>query len=192
MLNSDKIILMTKLALYEENKGKNDIKKSKYYKDDYIGLGLLNSGIIATLAYILVLACIVFINIEEVVASLPTYDFFQIGRVVLITYIIYMIAYLVIAYIVYRIKYSQTSSELKKYDDNLRLLYQLYKDEDKKAKMTSDEFNKVNGLDDGEEIEMSDDEHDMSDEERYLMDEEVETFDGDFDELDGDIDTLDE
>ena len=36
MLNEDKIKLMTKLALYEQGKGKESIKSNKYYKKDYI------------------------------------------------------------------------------------------------------------------------------------------------------------
>ncbi|MDF2593610.1 MAG: hypothetical protein K0S75_3076, partial [Clostridia bacterium] len=36
MLNTNKVRLMTKLALYETKEGKEDIRLSKYYKTDYV------------------------------------------------------------------------------------------------------------------------------------------------------------
>ena len=157
MLNSDRIILMTKLALYEEQKKNKSIIKSKYYKDDYIGLGLLNSGIVATLAYVLFIAVIVFVNIEEVVASLPTYDFMKLGRIILVSYIVYMIVYLVISYVIYKIKYSQISSELKEYDSNLKMLYQLYKEEGKRNVEESESIESERDfVEDYDEISMAD------------------------------------
>ena len=38
MLNNEKIILMTKLSLYEQKNQKKEIKTSKYFRDDYMSL----------------------------------------------------------------------------------------------------------------------------------------------------------
>lgn len=42
MLNNEKIILMTKLSLYEQ-KIKKEIKTSKYFRGDYMSLKMLKS-----------------------------------------------------------------------------------------------------------------------------------------------------
>ncbi len=129
MLNNDKIKLMTKLALYEEKNGKKTIPTSKYYKDDYMGLKMINSAIIATLAFLLTIACVVFVNIESLVYDITTLDFVYIGRLLLVLYIVFMLVYLIVSYVVYRIKYNTIKDEIKEYDNDLKELYSLYKKE---------------------------------------------------------------
>lgn len=133
MLSEKKIRLMTKLALFEEKNGKKAISSSKYYKSDYVGLNMINSFIVATLAYILIIGCIIFVNIEEFIASVASIDFLNVGRVIIISFILYMILYMAIAYIVYSVKYNNMAVDLKKYDGNLRELYQVYKEEENEA-----------------------------------------------------------
>ena len=133
MLNNDKIRLMTKLALYEQKEGKKSLKVSKYYRSDYVSLGLINSAIVATLAYMMVLACIIFVNIENIFEVITVVDMFELGRIVIISYITYMLVYLVISYIVYRIKYDTKKVEIEKYDNNLKELFKIYKSEDNLA-----------------------------------------------------------
>lgn len=130
MLNNDKIRLMTKLALYEQKEGKKHIAGGKYYRSDYVSLAMINSAIIATLAYILILGSIVLINIETILSIITTFDMLELGRIVVISYIIYMLIYLTITYIVSRLKYDNIKSELKNYDNNLKELYTIYKKEE--------------------------------------------------------------
>lgn len=129
MLNNDKIKLMTKLALYEQSNGKKSLPASKYYKDDYLGLKLINSAIVATLAFLLTLVCIVFVNIETLIYDITTIDLVNVGRIVTVCYIAFMVLYLTISYIVYKIKYNMIKDEVKEYDDTLKALYGIYKTE---------------------------------------------------------------
>ena len=41
MLDEKKIRLMTELAKYEKKHGKEDLRISRYYRSDYLGLALL-------------------------------------------------------------------------------------------------------------------------------------------------------
>ena len=75
MINQEKVALMTKLATYEDGEGKKSIPQSKYYREDYISLKMINTGIIVTLAYILVLAIIVFVNVEKMMTQIANMDF---------------------------------------------------------------------------------------------------------------------
>ena len=52
MLNNEKIILMTKLSLYEQKNQKKEISTGKYFKSDYMLLKMLSSFICATVGFI--------------------------------------------------------------------------------------------------------------------------------------------
>lgn len=138
MLNNDKIRLMTKLALYEQKEGKKDIAGGKYYRSDYVSLAMINSAIIATLAYILILGSIVLVNIETVLSVMTTFDMLELGRIVVVAYIIYMLIYLTITYIISRLRYDNIKSELKNYDNNLKELYTIYKKEEENTQSEID------------------------------------------------------
>ena len=138
MLNNDKIRLMTKLALYEQKEGKKDIAGGKYYRSDYVSLAMINSAIIATLAYILILGSIVLVNIETVLSVMTSFDMLELGRIVVVAYIIYMLIYLTITYIISRLRYDNIKSELKSYDNNLKELYTIYKKEEENTQSEID------------------------------------------------------
>ncbi len=138
MLNNDKIRLMTKLALYEQKEGKKNIAGGKYYRSDYVSLAMINSAIIATLAYILILGSIVLVNIETVLSVMTAFDMLELGRIVVVAYIIYMLIYLTITYIIARLRYDNIKSELKSYDNNLKELYTIYKKEEENTQSEID------------------------------------------------------
>lgn len=138
MLNNDKIRLMTKLALYEQKEGKKNIAGGKYYRSDYVSLAMINSAIIATLAYILILGSIVLVNIETVLSVMTAFDMLELGRIVVVAYIIYMLIYLTITYIISRLRYDNIKSELKSYDNNLKELYTMYKKEEENTQSEID------------------------------------------------------
>ena len=138
MLNNDKIRLMTKLALYEQKEGKKNIAGGKYYRSDYVSLAMINSAIIATLAYILILGSIVLVNIETVLSVMTAFDMLELGRIVVVAYIIYMLIYLTITYIISRLRYDNIKSELNSYDNNLKELYTIYKKEEENTQSEID------------------------------------------------------
>lgn len=138
MLNNDKIRLMTKLALYEQKEGKKNIAGGKYYRSDYVSLAMINSAIIATLAYILILGSSVLVNIETVLSVMTAFDMLELGRMVVVAYIIYMLIYLTITYIISRLRYDNIKSELKSYDNNLKELYTIYKKEEENTQSEID------------------------------------------------------
>ena len=133
MINQEKVALMTKLATYEDGEGKKSIPQSKYYREDYISLKMINTGIIVTLAYILVLAIIVFVNVEKMMTQIANMDFVKLGQIVLTCYVIIFVAYMIIAYIVYSIKFKRVRSSLNEYNGNLKKLYALYKEDEKRG-----------------------------------------------------------
>ena len=60
MIDEQRIILMSKLASYEENEGRRNVAIGSYFRSDYIGWQVLKSIISATIAFVVVFAlCLV-------------------------------------------------------------------------------------------------------------------------------------
>ena len=58
MLNEERIILMTKMASYEEREGKKNVAIGKYFRGDYIAIQIIKSVFCATIAFVIVFAFI--------------------------------------------------------------------------------------------------------------------------------------
>ena len=129
MINQEKVALMTKLAAYEQGQGKENIPQSKYYREDYVSLKMINTAILVTVAYLMILAMVVFVNVEKMMTQIANMDFVKLGRAVLTYYVIIFVVYMVIAYIVYSIKFRRVRNSLNDYNGELKKLYVMYKDE---------------------------------------------------------------
>ena len=129
MINEEKVALMTKLAAYEQGDGKENIPQSKYYREDYVSLKMINTAILVTVAYLMVLAIVVFVNVEKMMTQIANMDFVKLGKTVLIWYVIVFVVYMGIAYIVYSIKFKKVRKSLNEYNGDLKKLYALYKEE---------------------------------------------------------------
>ena len=58
MINEEKIKIMTKLAMYEQGKGRKHLPVSRYYRSDYIGLALIKNFFLVTIGYCLIVAAV--------------------------------------------------------------------------------------------------------------------------------------
>ena len=125
---------MTKLAAYEEGQGKENIPQSKYYREDYISLKMINTAILVTVAYLMILAMIVFVNVEKMMTQIANMDFIKLGQIVLVWYVVIFVVYMGISYIVYSIKFKRVRNSLNEYNGNLKNLYGLYKEENQKKR----------------------------------------------------------
>ena len=84
MLNNEKIILMTKLSLYEQKNQKKEISTGKYFKSDYMLLKMLSSFICATVGYLLCLILWFMYKSDRVFASMTTTGSFTVFVVVIV------------------------------------------------------------------------------------------------------------
>ena len=130
MLNEKKIKLMTKLAIFEDSDGKQDIKLSKYYKTDFMRLNLLKTIISVTLGYILILAMVVIYKAEYLISKAVQLDYKGIGIKVLGIYVMILTCYVFASIFAYSIKYNSSRKKLSKYVHNLKLLRKFYNEEE--------------------------------------------------------------
>ena len=130
MLNIRKTRLMTRLAIYEEGAGRQDIKLSKYYKSDYVRLQILKTILSVTVGYVLVLALVALYKSEYLIAQAVTLDYRAIGMTVLVIYVVLLTVYIVGAIIGYSIKYDLSRGKLAKYFRMLKVMRRFYREEE--------------------------------------------------------------
>lgn len=132
MLNEERIILMTKMASYEENEGKKNVSIGSYFRGDFIGLQVIKSIINATIAFCLVVALVIFYDIGSFMQNIYKLDLLQFGKTVILAYLITVAVYAVISYLVYTYRYNKAKKSLKCYFNNLKELTTLYTEDSKR------------------------------------------------------------
>ena len=120
MVNEEKVRLMTKLAVFEENKGKKTLSIGDYYRSDFISKNLLSGFIAGTIAYFLLFAIWALHEGENLVQSLLELDFGHIIFLVIVFYGIFMVLYLTICYLVGDYRYRRSVKSLKAYKKALK------------------------------------------------------------------------
>lgn len=129
MLNERKVKLMTRLAIYEKNEGKQTIPLTNFFTDDFVSWNMIKTVVAITFAYFLGVAIWLIYNIEEILENIATLNYFEIIRYALLLYIILLAGYIVISYIAYRVKYYRAMKSLEKYEKGLKELAKIHMEE---------------------------------------------------------------
>lgn len=128
MINNDKVSLMTKLAIYE-SKNSEDIKLSKYYKGDYVRHNVLKTLISVTIAYICILALILFYNLEGIVENFFELNYTILGIEIFVTYFVLIVMFGLFSFMVYSDKINRSRKNLTKYHRGLTQLSRIYEED---------------------------------------------------------------
>lgn len=126
MLNEERVILMTRLASYEANEGKDNVATGSYFRSDYIRMQTIKSILSATITFFIALAMIVLMDFETFMGDIYQTDLFEYGKKVLFWYLGFVGVYGVISYIVYSVRYRRARKSLKIYFNNLKKLSAMY------------------------------------------------------------------
>jgi hypothetical protein len=125
---------MTQLALYEKKQGKQDFSVFRYRREDYIHFEKIKTVIAATAAFLIIGGFLAAWNIEVILSHFDTYNYKQIGAVILVAYIVFLIFYIRIVANQSRERYNTVRPRMRRYHRNLNQMTQFYKDEDKVRK----------------------------------------------------------
>ena len=131
MLNEERVVLMTKMAAFEEREGKKSLDIGSYFRSDYIGWQVLKSIISATIAFVVVFAMYIFYDFEVFMTEIYKMDLLGFAKNVLFFYLGTVGAYALISYVIYTVRYSRASKSLRAYYMNLHKLSAMYKNEKK-------------------------------------------------------------
>lgn len=126
MLNEERIILMTRLASYEQREGKKNVAIAGYFRGDYISKQVIGSLISATIAFGLCFALYIFYDFETFMQDIYKMDLLMFAKNVLTTFLISVAEYGIISYMVYSVRYSRVKESQKNYYNNLKKLAGMY------------------------------------------------------------------
>jgi hypothetical protein len=98
-MNEKRVILMTKLANYEQKHKRQLQEAGGYYRSDYIGIQLLKNFFRVTVIYLIGLIFWCCYHFEELMEKLNTMDLKGTVRGMLIVYLLLAAAWLLITYI---------------------------------------------------------------------------------------------
>lgn len=122
MINKEKVLRMTKMASYEAKGGKKDKAVAGFFKGDYIGMQLIISFIIITLAFLTAFGAFLCFNFEQVMADIYSMDLVAEGKKILIMYLAAALCYMAVSYVVYLIKYVKARKRLNLFMEYLNCL----------------------------------------------------------------------
>ncbi len=131
MISEQRVKLMTRLAAYEQKEGKKNEEIGSYFRGDYISLQILKSVICATLAFLLIVGLFVLYDSELFLSDIYKIDILDYVKKLILYYVGFVGSYVLIAYIVYAIRYRKAKKRLKVYFNNLKRLQILYQRERK-------------------------------------------------------------
>ncbi|GCA66104.1 hypothetical protein KGMB01110_05400 [Mediterraneibacter butyricigenes] len=86
MLNENRVKLMTRMAAYEEKKGKEDIPISSYYRKDYVGLNVLITILWTTIGYGLFLGLVLIGGMDNFLESLTITKMIILALIIVVGY----------------------------------------------------------------------------------------------------------
>ncbi len=127
MLNEERVILMTKMASYEEGEGKRNMSLGRYFRGDYISIQLLRAFFSSTIAYLLGFGLYVLYDFETLIADIYKMDLFVFAKNIIMWYAIFVVGYCVVTYAICAYRYAQAKRSLKLYYHNLKKLDSLYR-----------------------------------------------------------------
>ena len=127
MLNEERVILMTKMASYEEGEGKKSMALGRYFRGDYISLQLLRAFFCSTIAFLLGFALYILYSFETLIADIYKMDLFVFAQNIVMWYAIFVAGYCVLTYAVCTYRYAKAKKSLKCYYHNLKKLDSMYR-----------------------------------------------------------------
>lgn len=126
MLNRERIRLMTQMAAYEDNEGKQDLATNGYFRGDYISFQLLKSAIYATASFVMAVAMYVLYDLENFLEDFYKMDIMEFVHGILSKYVLVLAIYMVISYFVYAYRYGRARRSIKRYRTMLKQLSMMY------------------------------------------------------------------
>ncbi|MBC7958938.1 MAG: hypothetical protein H7X94_03640 [Vallitaleaceae bacterium] len=122
MLDHEKVKLMTRLAIYEKNVGKDDLKKMDFFKPDYISFNNFKMQFSVTVALIFIFGIEFSKIVIDNIVDITDYNFVALGVKYLTIWVGLMVVYTIISTISIRLEYSKSKRRIDEYEKMLKNL----------------------------------------------------------------------
>ncbi len=133
MIDPKKVRLMTKLAIYEEGPGRNDLKINCYSKRSYVNFKQLESIIAVTFAYILGILLYCFGIYTDIISRGLNFPYQKYILHAAILYILIIIIDFICTRRYYSRVYEKMKKDIKQYNHNLYCLQKYIQKQEKEA-----------------------------------------------------------
>ena len=133
MLDVKRIRLMARMAQYEKNDIRKDMKISTYYKKDYVSLNTLITILWMTVGYGILAALLAVCFMDELMENLTITKVTYLGVGVGGGYIALLIIYIICANVFYRGRHNRAKQRVRKYYSDLSRLGKMEVKEKKKV-----------------------------------------------------------
>ncbi len=130
MVNEERIKLMTRMAAYEKEKHKKNIKIVSFFKKDYISMQVLKSIVYTTIAFGIILGLYVLYDFEVFMKEIYQMDLFEFAKSVIIVYLIFLGIVLVVTHVAALYQYNRAWESTRVYYMNLKKLSGIYGEEE--------------------------------------------------------------
>ncbi|TCT14667.1 hypothetical protein EDC18_105149 [Natranaerovirga pectinivora] len=115
MLSEEKIKIMTKLAIYEKNIGKEDFRINDYFKHDYILINNMKTRIGITIALMMLFGGHAVLELFVFVEERTNIDFIKLGITYGVLYLVLILVYSVLSTRIYSQRYKEAQARLSGY-----------------------------------------------------------------------------
>ena len=129
MINEEKVRLMTKCAIYEDGKGKEEIPLAGYFKTDYIRCHVLKTMIAVFFAFLVMFLVYIGSNLDSIIEMLNHLNYQSFVFVAIMILLGLMAFYFIVARIVYSLRFEAARERMNGYYHNLKELQKLYEKE---------------------------------------------------------------
>ncbi len=122
MVREQNVKLMSKIAIYEKNKGRQEIPMNSYYKGDYVRIYSLKAVVHATIAFVLIAAIVIMYKLDYILTNILKVDYKQLAMYLLIIYVCFISVYWLASRIVYARRYEKARPNIIIYNHDLKKL----------------------------------------------------------------------
>ena len=126
MLDIEKIKLMTELAFYEQNEGKEDLKINEYYRKDYTGYHVICSIFWVTIGYAAIVGLVLMAGLDVVLDNMSKSMLMKMILVIMAIYFVVVIIYTLLTHYIYSRKHREARDRLTGFNHNLIKLLKMY------------------------------------------------------------------
>ena len=131
MVNEERLRPMVKMAMFDKNEGKHCKPMIEYARQDYVAMEMLKSFVTGTIAFMLMFGIWAVRDIDRAMGMLNAAYLKDFIVDVGLKYLVLLLAYLIVTYVVYQIRYTQGRKKVKKYYNSLKAVNKMYEREEK-------------------------------------------------------------
>ncbi|MBR1875781.1 MAG: hypothetical protein IJ805_01585 [Lachnospiraceae bacterium] len=121
-MQGDRVKLMTRMASFEANEGRQAIRICNYFRSDYVILNVVRSIVSSTIAFMLLAGLYIYYNIDTLLQEVYSMDIIETGKTIITWYILFVGTFALISYVVYSFRYDKARKSIKDYNNALKSL----------------------------------------------------------------------